>query len=468
MMSNNEQFDSNSTTVVVDGQIVLGDEEIPAAMEEEEEIDGGTDLSNKPLRIMRKAKRPSRMTRSLSTGDDPAINGEVADVLGNLHGIKPQPFSKNSRKSRNGRGRGLPKKGGAGGKGVWGRPGSEIGVDGNTNDVNDPNYDSDSQEEVTLKEVEPELSEEDLKKVVEPIIQEYFDHGDTQEVLETLYELGIGRLRVKIPCMAISVAMDKKAHHREMISRLLSDMYGCYLGMDEMTLSFNQLLADLPELTLDIPDAPMMVGQFLARAIADDCLPPKYVQNYSGKPDCEHGKAALHKAFVLLNMKHGIVRLDNVWGVGGGERPVKSLIKKMVLLLKEYLSSGDIAEATRCLQELDVPHFHHELVYEAIVMVIEDSSDRAAEMMTKLLKSLCDAVIITPNQMRQGTWRVYNAMPEICLDVPAAYPLLDKIVTVLYENGIVDDKTYKDLPSRGRKRFMSEGDGGRVKENSLS
>ena len=36
----------------------------------------------------------------------------------------------------------------------------------------------------------------------------------------------------------------------------------------------------------------------------------------------------------------------------------------MKLLLQEYLSSGDISEACRCVQELDVPHFHHELVYE--------------------------------------------------------------------------------------------------------
>ena len=38
--------------------------------------------------------------------------------------------------------------GGAGGKGVWGKPGSELEEDGETKDVHDPNYDSDSQ--VTL------------------------------------------------------------------------------------------------------------------------------------------------------------------------------------------------------------------------------------------------------------------------------------------------------------------------------
>lgn len=34
------------------------------------------------------------------------------------------------------------------------------------------------------------------------------------------------------------------------------------------------------------------------------------------------------------------------------------------LLLKEYVLSGDTAEAERCLRELEVPHFHHEFVYE--------------------------------------------------------------------------------------------------------
>lgn len=36
----------------------------------------------------------------------------------------------------------------------------------------------------------------------------------------------------------------------------------------------------------------------------------------------------------------------------------------MNLLLKEYLISGDVSEAEHCLRDLEVPHFHHELVYE--------------------------------------------------------------------------------------------------------
>jgi len=38
----------------------------------------------------------------------------------------------------------------------------------------------------------------------------------------------------------------------------------------------------------------------------------------------------------------------------------------MVDLLKEYVDSGEVNEAMRCLQELDVPHFSHELVYQVL------------------------------------------------------------------------------------------------------
>ena len=70
----------------------------------------------------------------------------------------------------------------------------------------------------------------------------------------------------------------------------------------------------------------------------------------------------------------------------------------MNLLLMEYLSSGDKEEAARCLKELEVPHFHHELVYEAVVMVIEKGDQRCAQMMSSLLQHMANITIITPDQ----------------------------------------------------------------------
>ena len=65
-------------------------------------------------------------------------------------------------------------------------------------------------------------------------------------------------------------------------------------------------------------------------------------------------------------MDIGLAHLDDVWGVGGGQRPVQYLIHQMILLLKEYLLSNDSNEAIITLRSLEVPHFHHEFVYEVL------------------------------------------------------------------------------------------------------
>lgn len=73
----------------------------------------------------------------------------------------------------------------------------------------------------------------------------------------------------------------------------------------------------------------------------------------------------------------------------------------MNLLLKEFLSSGDINEAVRCLNELEVPHFHHELVYEATVMVLEKADQRCAAMMCSLLQHMGNITVITQDQFHK-------------------------------------------------------------------
>lgn len=63
--------------------------------------------------------------------------------------------------------------------------------------------------------------------------------------------------------------------------------------------------------------------------------------------------------------------MDNIWGVAGGLRPIKVITNQMEMLLKEYLLSRDIQEAERCINALEVPHFHHELVYEVSKFLVE-------------------------------------------------------------------------------------------------
>ncbi|MEQ2269979.1 Programmed cell death protein 4 [Xenotaenia resolanae] len=135
----------------------------------------------------------------------------------------------------------------------------------------------------------------------------------------------------------------------------------------------------------------------------------------------------------------------------------------MNLLLKEYILSGDGKEAERCLRDLEVPHFHHEFVYEAIVMVLESRGEKTFKMVLQLLKSLSLSFIITVDQMRRGYERVYMDIDEINIDVPLAYFILEHFVDKSFRMGIISVKLRDQCPHRNRKRLVSEGDSGVVK-----
>ena len=63
---------------------------------------------------------------------------------------------------------------------------------------------------------------------------------------------------------------------------------------------------------------------------------------------------------------------------------------------------------------MEVPHLHHKLVYEALVMVIEYSHEKTKEVMCKLLHSLFSSF-----------QRVFDQIVNICSDVPKTYLTLE-------------------------------------------
>eukprot|EP00079_Xenopus_tropicalis_P027489 XP_012821786.1 PREDICTED: programmed cell death protein 4 isoform X1 [Xenopus tropicalis] len=465
---------------------VESDSELSGAEQIKYEENGNVaESSLTEARLHAKAKRRLRKnsSRDSGRGDSVSDNGESA------RGVLPtSPKAKlMDRKSRTGKGRGLPKKGGAGGKGVWGTPGQIY--DEEVVDIKDPNYDEDQKAEFLLRPWQPRaccgsikgsdqescvyettvlpLDEKSFEKSVTPIVQEYFEHGDANEVAEMLKGLNLGEMKCGLPVLAVSLALEGKASHREMTSKLLSHLCGTLLSTEDVERSFDKLLQEMPELVLDTPQAPQLVGQFIARAVGDEILSATYLDGYRGTVDCVHARAALDRAAVLLRItKGGRRRIDSVWGTGGGQLPVNKLVKEIDLLLKEFVLSGDVVEAERCLQELEVPHFHHELVYEAVLMVLEANGNNTYKMMLSLLEALLKSGAITLDQMKRGYDRIYQEIPDINLDVPKAYSVLERFVEDCFKAGIIS-KQIRDLcPCRGRKRFVSEGDGGRLKSES--
>ncbi|XP_043559883.1 programmed cell death protein 4-like isoform X3 [Chiloscyllium plagiosum] len=361
-------------------------------------------------RLSAKAKRKLRKS---SSRDSDSSHESFSDSI-EAPGTKGKMGDK---KSRSGKGRGLPKKGGAGGKGVWGAAVQVYDVE--QPDIHDPNYDDDKQGETVYQTVVPELDDHEFEKAVTPIIQEYFQHGDTKEVATLLAQLNLGSKRSKLPFLCVSMALEGKASHRELISRLLADLTGKRMSVEDVASAFDQLLGDLPDLVLDTPEAPQMLGQFIARAMADHVLPTGFLDSYKGKVDCEQVRVSLDKATVLLSMNRG-VRLDNVWGVGGGLRPVKQLVK------------------------------------EAVVMVLESTSSNVSDLIVKLLKCFWESGFVTLDQMNRGFKRVFTAMPDISLDAPNSYSTLKSFVNHCHQQGVITKALQDQCPTREAKPAVNE------------
>lgn len=60
---------------------------------------------------------------------------------------------------------------------------------------------------------------------------------------------------------------------------LLSESYDVVLKGEEIYDGFNSMLSSLDDLTIDVPDAPQILGKFIARAVADKILHHSFLEN---------------------------------------------------------------------------------------------------------------------------------------------------------------------------------------------
>lgn len=134
---------------------------------------------------------------------------------------------------------------------------------------------------------------------------------------ELLRGLNLGDHKAAVPSLAVALSLEGKASHRELTSRLLSDLVGKVLSPEDIAAAFDGMLRDLPDLILDTPEAPQvrqgrgvgvgrggswpsnpddvrlsvqMLGQFIARAVADHALPLDFLGRYKGRVGCEHAR----------------------------------------------------------------------------------------------------------------------------------------------------------------------------------
>uniref|UniRef100_A0A804JZE4 MI domain-containing protein n=1 Tax=Musa acuminata subsp. malaccensis TaxID=214687 RepID=A0A804JZE4_MUSAM len=326
------------------------------------------------------------------------------------------------------------KKDGAGGKGTWGKlldadPDSRV-------DPNDPNYDS-GEEPYQLVGATLSNPIDDYKKSVATIIEEYFSTGVVEVAATDLGDIGSDQYHHLFVKKLVSMAMDRHDKEKEMASVLLSSLYADVITSAQISQGFLMLLEAVDDLALDILNAVDVLALFIARAVVDDILPPAFLTK-AKKTLSESSKGlqvvqTAEKSY--LSAPHHAELVERRWG-GTTHFTVEEVKRKISDLLREYIENGDTAEACRCIRELGVSFFHHEVVKRALVQAMENQTSEP--LILKLLKEAAEELLISPSQMTKGFSRLAESLDDLSLDIPAAKSLFQMIVPKAISGGWLD------------------------------
>ncbi|MBO8589889.1 hypothetical protein INN88_14945, partial [Staphylococcus aureus] len=86
---------------------------------------------------------------------------------------------------------------------------------------------------------------------------------------------------------------------------------------------------------------------------------------------------------------------------------------------------GDTTEACRCIRELGVSFFHHEVVKRALILTMEIRT--AEPLILNLLKEAAEEGLISSSQMVKGFGRLAEGLDDLSLDIPTAKTMFQSL-----------------------------------------
>tara|TARA_B110000503_G_scaffold140647_1_gene232063 strand:- start:1689 stop:2465 length:777 start_codon:yes stop_codon:yes gene_type:complete len=176
----------------------------------------------------------------------------------------------------------------------------------------------------------------------------------------------------------VTLAMDRGNREKEAAACLLSTLYPYHLDQSQIQRGFERLLESVDDLALDVPAASADLAMFIARAVVDDILPPKFIDVtleglLPGLRQSDKAADCIDLAHGHLRDRHCTERVLRAWG-DPEKSPIDAAKAAIQDLLREFLVNGSVEEARSCLRTLNARYFHHELVKRALVLCIEGKS----------------------------------------------------------------------------------------------
>ena len=333
-------------------------------------------------------------------------------------------------------------------------------------DTRDPNFDSESDDERELARASavPPLAQraikagggglgalggglragvslDDFKRHVNGLVRELFASESLEEFIDDVARLDAPAMHFEVIRRVVALAIERNDRARELASRALTGLATTGVTSSaQIAKGFERLFELADDLELDTPRAKDYISRFLARAVADEVVPPAFLMDPRVQ---DLGGDIVSHAKTLLSIRHGHARLSRVWQPNEdlvatpAQEEVTPLLKTEVkLILAEYLNSGDINEAVACVRRLEAPHFGHEVVKRAIVRAL-DGRETERAMMSTLLAELHAHGALSTAQIEIGFQRLADEADDLELDTPGARRVLRIFFEQALKDGIV-------------------------------
>lgn len=150
------------------------------------------------------------------------------------------------------------------------------------------------------------------KRRIQQEVAEYFsaeEFGDFRTSVKAVNPA----IQFEVIKILVSTSLDRGDRQREAASKAIAALSSDVIPIPEVEKGFNILLGRLEDLHLDVPDVLRLLSCFIARALADEAIPPSFlVRADLSKTDM--GSKVLEQASNLVSLPKAGLRLAGVWG----------------------------------------------------------------------------------------------------------------------------------------------------------
>jgi len=257
-------------------------------------------------------------------------------------------------------------------------------------------------------------SDDPQKMLIQDILYEFMYSGDVDEAIAVIKQKK-NIEGIELTKRALIFGVERQPYERELVSLLLSQAYNIF-GGNEIQDGFQLMLFRLPDLVLDVPEAPQLLAKFVSRAIYDEILPPAFIKD--AQVDNNLAKQTMSLAFAMTHSPDEKGRLEHIWGPGD-MTSVDSLKAAVDGILVEYFANPDIDAATVAVKSLNVPSFSGQIIKRSLVKALEHT-EVARDSIIKLFVHWHKTSLMGDGSFKRGFGAAWKQIDDIKLDVPSA------------------------------------------------